>query len=188
MGCRGSQGSGFHRGDDGVFQIKDFCNFHEFRSVVADPESKVMGGAFGDPAFEEGADVWFEDTVGIGVASGRNRACGGFAFGDDEFEFAVGGLADTKHGDRTFLDAEFHTGSRTGLAVVFFEAADDRASGGDIDVVRAIVPDEHAVAFEIDRVELGKASADVEAVENHHGDAGFDVEFPAHGKACAGEE
>lgn len=188
MGCLGSQESGFHRGDDGVFQIEDFCNFHEFCGVVADPKGEVMSGAFSDPAFEEGADVRFEDTVSVRIAGGRNGARGGFAFGDDEFEFAVGGLSDAEHGDGAFLDAEFHTCSRTGLAVVFFETADDRASRRNIDVVGAVVSDKHAVALEVHRVELRETAADVEPVENHHGDAGFDIEFTTHGKARAGEE
>ena len=55
-------------------------------------------------------------------------------------------------------------------------------------MVRAVVADEHAAQREIDRVEFGEAAADVEAVYDHHGDAGLDIELAAHREPGAGEE
>ena len=111
-----------------------------------------------------------------------------FALGDDKFEFACSGDADAEHRDRAFFDFEFHAGALAGFAVVFHKAAEDGFGGGDVNVVRAVVADEHEAFAEIDRVELGETAADAEAVHDEHGDAGFEVGLAAHRETCGGEE
>lgn len=45
---------------------------------------------------------------------------------------------------------------------------------------RAVVSDEHEALPEIDGMEFGKAAADVQAVHQQHGDAGFQIGLAAH--------
>ena len=156
--------------------------------MVADAEREVVGRAFHRPVPEERADVRRELAVGVGVAGGRDGACERLAFSDDELERAVGLEPEGHHRDRPFLDVELDARTASRLAVVLLERAKDGLLRGDVEMVGTVVPDEHRVAVEVDRMEFREAAADVEAVEDHHRDAVLEVELAAHREAGRGEK
>ena len=126
--------------------------------------------------------------MGVRVAGGRNGARKRLAFGDDELERAVGLETEGHHRDRPLLDVELDARAASGLAVVLLERAEDGFLRGDVEMVGAVVPDEHRVALEVYRVELREAAADVESVEDHHRYAVLEVELAAHREAGRGEK
>ena len=97
----------------------------------------------------------------IGVPGRRDRSRHGFAFRNDELEFAVRRYADAEKRDRSGLDVEFNTCSGARLAVIFLQTAEHRLAVRNIQVMRSVVTDKHRSAIEVDRMEFGEASADI---------------------------
>ena len=140
----------------------------------------MVGRPFGHPALQKRAHVRFEVAAGVRVAGGGDRAVHALPLGDHEFELPMRRDADAQHRDRAFAELELHARARAGLAVIFPQAPQDGLALGDVDVMRAIVADENESLLKIDRVELGKAAADVQPVHDQHRDAGLQVRLAAH--------
>ena len=162
---------------------ENFGDLLDFVRMVADSEREVVCRSFKAPAAEEGAHVGLEFRVGVRVSGRRNGARHGFPFRDYKLELAVGLYAYRKNRNRPLFYLEFHPRAGARLAVVFFQRPQNGLAVGDVEVVRAVVPNEHRVGVEVYRVEFREAAAYFEPVHYHHCYAVFDVEFAAHGEA-----
>ena len=69
--------------------------------------------------------------------------------------------------------------------MVLLQRTQDGPPGGDVDVVRPVMPHEHGVSPVVGRMQLAEAAADAQPIEDEHGDAVLEVELAAHRKARA---
>src|SRR5687768_3795726 len=146
---------------------------------MPDAEGKMVRRAFRDPALEKRPHVGTEKAASVGVAGRGDWAVHTFTLGDDELEFALRRDADAEHRDRAFLDLELNARAATGLTVVLDQAAQHGLSVGDVEVMRAVVADQYKTFAEIDRVKLGEAAANTEAIHDQHRDARFQIGLAA---------
>jgi len=72
--------------------------------------------------------------------------------------------------------------------VVLRQAAQDRLALGNVDMVRPVMPNQNEALVEIDRMELGEAASDIQAIHYQHCYAGLKVGLAAHGKAGGREQ
>jgi hypothetical protein len=145
--------------DNDGFQVEVSGYFGNSARVVAYTQCKMVGWAFLHPALKESTDVGFEETPCVGVSGRRNGAFNRLTLSDYEFEFSIESGIDAQHRNRPFHDLEFHTGAKSGLSVVFGQAAQNRFSFGDGHIMRPVMAYEHKTFLKIDRVKFGKAAA-----------------------------
>ena len=72
--------------------------------------------------------------------------------------------------------------------MVLRQAAQDRSAVGNVDMMRAIVTDQHKALVEVNGMELSKAAPAVQAIHDQHGNAGLQVGLTAHGKTRSTEQ
>ena len=72
--------------------------------------------------------------------------------------------------------------------MILLQAPQHGLAVGDVQVVRAVVADEHEAFIEVDRVELGEASPDLKPIKDQHGDTRLDIEFAAHRESGSGKQ
>ena len=118
-----------------------------------------MGWSFGHPAAEEPPDIFPETSVRVCVTSRRNRMALRLTLSHDELELAGSRLADREHGDGPHFDLKLYRSPHTRFAVILFEATQNGLSVGDVDMVRAVMANEHRFAGEVNRMELCETAA-----------------------------